>query len=144
MSKLMQTDKVMRGNYGKVWVNTEEFSNVTEFEASLKGEWKPVSQVGVMGEGRRYMGFVGEGKLKMNKIDSSMVKLLAKGYKTGNMPDVKIVSKLDDPTAYGAERVSFSGVTFDELQLMKFVNKELGEEEINFKYQDFELLETVS
>lgn len=53
------------------------------------------------------------------------------------------MAALDDPSAYGAERVALYDVTLDELALSKFENKGLVEEEVPFKAGSFELLDLV-
>ena len=72
-----------------------------------------------------------------------MAKALADGIKSGNLEPVTIVAKLEDPAAYGAERVKLSGVCFDELTLIKFANKEIQEEECPFTFDDFEFLDMI-
>ena len=55
-----------------------------------------------------------------------------------------MVAKLDDPAAYGAERVQLTGVYFDELTLLKFAMKEVQEEEVPFTFDDFEFLDLIT
>ena len=69
--------------------------------------------------------------------------LLADGIRNGNMPDFKIVAKLDDPTAYGAERVELTGVTISELMALKFENKALREEEVPFSFSHFRYIDMI-
>lgn len=61
----------------------------------------------------------------------------------GDLPDVKIVAALDDPTGYGAERVALYDVKFDELTLNQFENKALTEEEVPFTAGSFEFLDLI-
>ena len=89
------------------------------------------------------MGFTGEGTMTLHKIDSTIGKLLADGIRNGNMPDFKIVAKLDDPTAYGAERVELTGVTISELMALKFENKALREEEVPFSFSHFRYIDMI-
>ena len=73
-----------------------------------------------------------------------MAKMLADGIKNGVMEPATMVAKLDDPAAYGAERVQLTGVYFDELTLLKFAMKEVQEEEVPFTYDGFEFLDLIT
>ena len=72
-----------------------------------------------------------------------MLKKYKDGIVTGELPELKLVAALDDPTAFGAERVALYDVTLDEVTLSKFENKGLVEEEVPFKAGSFELLDLV-
>ena len=63
--------------------------------------------------------------------------------KKGENPTFTIVGKLADPSAYGAERVSVSGVTVDEVTMLDFEQKTVKDEEVPFKAEDFDLLDLI-
>jgi len=106
-------------------------------------EYEDVDIMGELGKHKRYMGFTGEGTMTLHKIDTTVGKLIAEGIRNGKMPDFKIVAKLDDPTAYGAERVELTGVTINELMALKFENKALREEEVPFNFSDFRYIDMI-
>lgn len=72
-----------------------------------------------------------------------MAKKLAEQFKTGDVVDSKIICALDDPTAYGAERVEIFDVTFDELMLMSFETKNIIEEEVPFEFGDYNFIDFI-
>ena len=90
------------------------------------------------------MGFTGEGTMTLHKINSKIFAKLAKAIKSGDMPEISVVGKLEDPTALGAERVSFTEVTIDEVMALKFENATIGEEEVPFKFADYEPLDLIA
>lgn len=137
-------NKIINGTFGNVWVNGELWAHCKQFEAKVTGEFEDVNFANDLGTHKKYLGFSGEGTITLHKIFSSGGNLLADAFKTGVMPDVKIVGKLADPAAYGAERVEILEVTFDEFTLMKFANKEIQEEELPFKYADYNYLDKIS
>jgi len=143
MPKQMQANRVMNGTFGKVWIDAEQFGNVKSFEAKLTLSYEAVNISDDLGTHQKYMGHEGAGTAVLHKIDTSIGKKVANGIKTGKMPEINIVASLSDPGAYGAERVKLIGVTFDEVTLMKFTNKELQEEEVPFKFSDFEFIDTI-
>ena len=139
----MKANKVMNGSFGKLWIDGELYANVKSFEAKNGLNYEEVEIAGDLGTHQKYMGYSGAGTMTLHKIDTSIGKKLNKGVKTGNMPEIEMVSALDDPAAYGAERVKFIEVTFDEVTLMKFANKELQEEEVPFKYADYDYIDMI-
>ena len=143
MSNKMDKNKIIRGSFGAEWLDGEELGSVKSFEAKVTLEYEDVDIMGELGKSKRYMGFTGEGTMTLHKIDSTIGKLLADGIRNGNMPDFKIVAKLDDPTAYGAERVELTGVTISELMALKFENKALREEEVPFNFSHFRYIDMI-
>lgn len=141
--KQMRTDKILRGSYGKVWVGNDLFSAVKQFEAKAKFDFEEVNIAGDLGEHRRLVGYKCEGTMTMHKIDSTMQRKIGEDYKNGIVPDIRIIAVLDDPTAYGAERVELTEVTFDELTLMQFANKEVVEEEVPFKCAGYNFIDLI-
>lgn len=142
--KRFDKNKILRGTYGAVWINGDEFANVKSFEAKITLEYEDVDIVGHLGKHKRYMGFSGEGTMTLHKFDSSIIKLLEKAITNGDTPEIKIIAKLDDPSAYGSERVELSGVTINEIMALKFANKELREEEVPFAFSDFRFIDLIS
>lgn len=125
-------NKVIRGSFGKVWLNDERLANIKSFEAKAAMNYEDMDVNGSLGTQKRYMGYTITGTMTLYKFDSTVLRLMKDGIKTGVMPEIKIVTALDDPTAYGAERVVLTDVTLDEVTLSKFENKGLTEEEVPF------------
>lgn len=136
-------NKIMNGTFGSIWVNNEKWMDLKSFESKITGEYEDVNITEVLGKARKYIGFEGAGTIVTHKVYSRGAKIMGQAFRTGKMPDIKIISKLDDPAAYGAERVVHYGVTFDEMTLAKFEGKTLGEEELPFKFVDYEFKDLV-
>jgi len=143
MSKKMNQNRVINGTFGRVWINGEFYSNVKSFESKVALNYEEVNMADDLATYQKYMGYAGEGSVVLHKTDSHVAKTIADGITSGVMPDIKIVGRLADPAAYGAERVEYSGVTFDELTLLKFANKEIQEEEVPFKFAHFNFLDMI-
>ncbi len=144
MPKKMNQNKVINGTFGRMWINGELYSNVKSFESKVALNYEEVNMADDLATYQKYMGYAGEGSAVLHKIDTSIAILIEDGITSGVMPDIKIVGRLADPAAYGAERVEYSGVTFDELTLLKFANKEIQEEEVPFKFSTFKFLDKIS
>lgn len=142
----MQTfdhNKVIRGTFGKTWVDGERMSNVKSFEAKATIDYEDMDINGDFGQKKRYMGYSIAGTMTLHKFDSFIVNKYHKGVMNGNLPDMTIVAAVDDPTGYGAERVALYDVKLDEITLSKFENKTLTEEEVPFTAGSFEFLDLI-
>ena len=140
---MIDQNKILRGNFGALWINNEEVAEVKTFEAKVTLEYAELDIMGKMGKYQRNTGFTGEGTMVLHKINSRIIKLVGEELQDGKLPEIKIVAKLADPTADGEERVVFTNVTVDELMLMKFENKELREEEVPFKFAEYEIIDSI-
>ena len=136
-------NKVFRGTFGKVWVDGERMSNVKSFEAKAALDYEDMSVNGDFGTKKRYMGYSITGTMVLHKFDSFILKKYQKAIMTGELPDMTIVAALDDPAAYGAERVQLRDITLDEVTLSKFDNKPLTEEEVPFAAGSYEFLDLI-
>ena len=67
---------------------------------------------------------------------------MSAAYKSGEMPTITIITSQTMPGTSKAERVAYSDITIDEFTLAKFEKKSKTEEEIPFKFGNFEVLET--
>ena len=144
MADSIKTNQIIRGTYGRVCIDGELFANVKSFEAKLTLNYEEVDLSNDLGKHQRYMGFAGEGTMTLHKVNSKIFAKLAKAIKSGEMPEISIVGKLEDPTALGAERVSFTEVTIDEVMALKYENATIGEEEVPFKFADYEPLDLIA
>lgn len=82
--------------------------------------------------------------MKLNKVSSYFIKKLSDNTKAGKTTTCTIISKLNDPDSFGAERIQLNGCTFDELTLANWEAKKLGEESIAFSFTSWEVLDTIN
>lgn len=136
-------EKVINGTFGEVWVDGDYMAEVTALEAKVSLEKTEVNQVGKLEKGYKVTGIDCKGTLKMNKVSSYFIKKLSAPLKKGKTVTATIISNLEDPDAFGAERVELSGCTFDELALVNWEAKKLGEESIPFTFTGWEVLDSI-
>lgn len=136
-------NKVIRGTFGKVWVDGERLSNVKTFEAKATIDYEDMDVNGDFGQKKRYMGYSIAGTMTLHKYDSFILAKYHAGVMNGELPEITVVSALDDPTGYGAERVALHDVKFDEITLSKFENRTVTEEEVPFTAGSFEFLDLI-
>jgi|GEM_PF-87619 len=136
-------NKVIRGTHGKLWVANQAMADVKSFEAKATIDYEDLNVNGDYGQKKRYMGYSIAGTITLHKFDSFIVKLYKDAVMSGDLPDIKIVAALADPTGYGTERVALYDVHFDEITLNKFENRTVLEEEVPFTAGSFEFLDVI-
>ena len=141
---MVDVNRILKGSSGNAWVDGELLASLKSIEAKIKGEF---SDHNFCGDGATYSsfdGWSGEGTITMSKTDSKLWNKVAKAYRDGTMPDVKIITSLTDKATGESERVALKGVVFTELTLVGFKAKESIEEEFPFKFNDYEILDKIS
>jgi hypothetical protein len=139
----MDQNKVLTGSSGNAWINGMLLATLKGIELKVTGSFEEQNFCGDNATYNKYTGWNGEGNVKFAKVDSTVIKLVADGFKTGNMPEIKIISKLTDKAAGKSERTAVTGVVFTEFFLAKYEAKTLVDEEIPLKFSDYEVLETI-
>lgn len=135
---------LINGTYGSVYVNGHKFANIKSFEAKLTLNYEEIDIAEDPGKHQKFMGYQGEGTMVFHKVDSSILTMVKDDLKAGRVPELMIVGALSDPAKYGAERIQLLEVTLDEIMLLKFELKTVGEEEVPFKFADFEPLDLIA
>lgn len=140
---MINKNRVLTGSSGNVWLNGKLMAQVKSIEAKITGNFEEVNLVGDYATHNAYTGWAGEGTLVMQKIDSTVLNLMADAYKTGTMPEIKIITQLEDKSTSKSERVAISNIVITEFMIAKFEGKALIEEELPFKFSDYDILETI-
>ena len=125
---------MLHDNKMEVWINDELVDDIKAFQAKYEFDKEDVNIAGDMFTHKKVTGYSGTGSMTLNKTNSRMVKLLGDYLKDGKEPDITIVGKLADPGNGGAERISLTEVSFDDLTLFDFEVKTLGEVECPFTF----------
>lgn len=136
-------NRVLVGTEGNIWVNGYLLAQIKSVEIKVTGSFEDVSVCGDGSTHHVYTGWDGEGNLAIFKIDSYVLNMLAKAYQTRIMPDIKIITKLTDVSNKRTERTAVTGVVFTEFMLSKFETKTIIEEELPFKFDNYEVLQTI-
>lgn len=139
----MAKNRYLTGSTGDVWINGRLFTNIKSIEAKVTGNFEDMTTVGSYATEQVYLGWSGEGSMTTGKCDSSVLETVGDAFKTGIMPDIKIITRLTDKQTGKSERVAISGVTISEYMLAKFETQSQIEEEVPFKFADYEILETI-
>jgi hypothetical protein len=139
----MEANRILTGSSGNVWLNGQLLGQVKSIEAKITGNFEEVNFVGDYATYNAYTGWAGEGTLVLQKVDSTVLRLMGDAFKTGVMPEIKIITQLKDKSTGKSERVALGRVVITEAMLAKFESKALVEEETPFKFSDYDILETI-
>lgn len=140
---LYEPKRVMNGTHGYVRLDGSLVSECKGLEAYVEFDTTEVTQSGEMQPGDKVTGRKGTGSLTLYKVTSRMIKALSEDMKANRQTEFTIHSLLDDPDAFGSERVVLYGVTFDRLQLVNWQHNTLGEETVDFKFRDWDIVDSV-
>lgn len=140
----MDYKKVINGNYGQLWLDGDLLGEVKSFQAKITLIKADVKVLGDPNKHSKVIGYESKGTLKLNKISDRIALKLHSSFTTGVMIPCTIVAELNDPSSYGASRIALFDVIFDELTLMDFEGDKLVEEDANFTFAGFQLIDTIA
>ena len=134
--------RVMNGTWGAIWADGSEIAEISAFQAKVTKNFDPINICGQMAEDRKLVSIKITGSMTLHKVYSrgaDDVEAAAVGH------DVRrtLVGKLDDPDAYGAERIAIYGMNYDEQTLMDFAAAKAGSVTVPFQATSFEYLDSV-
>ena len=135
--------RVMSGTFGMLYWDGDPIFEVNSFEAKLKLNRESVNFAMDMAEDSKLTGTAGEFSFKVKKVFSRGQIKLARAIKDGRDPRSQFVGVLNDPDAFGSERVVLSNCWFGDLVLMAFESGKLLEEEFSGGFTDFDFPDVV-
>ena len=144
MAESFNSQQVMSGTEGEVWIDSQYMAQVVAFKAEVKLVKEEVNQVKRRGKQYKTTGWEGSGNVKMNHMSSYFIDKMADNIKNGKQTVCTIIAKLSDPDAIGDERVVIRDATFDKLTLMDWAAKKLTEDDYDFTFTDFDILDSAS
>lgn len=138
-----KSSQVISGTFGECWIDSDYVAEVTALKATLSAKTETISQCRKLIDGTKVTGIEAKGEIKLNKISSRFINMLADDLKKGIQTEFTIISKLDDPASMGCERIKLMGCTFTEVNLIDWELKKNGEESNSFTFTDFEKLDVI-
>lgn len=139
----MDSNKIILGTFGKVYVNNKRIANVKSFELKASLNYEEIDVNGNLIKQYKYTGSSLAGTMEVHKVDSYNINLVKDAIKTGVMPDIKIVGELTDPNIDGDEAIEITNVYLDEATLLAFTNGEVRDESTAFRAGGYNYLSTI-
>lgn len=138
----LDTTDVIVGTYGEVWHDGRWLTNITSCEATVEIEKEDVPRAGTRWRGHKVVGLNGTGSMSGYKVTSEFVERIG-SVARNNGPEfvTELIVTLKNPDALKAYRVRLKNVTFDSIPLINYEVGSLVEEELNFTFSDYELLD---
>lgn len=139
----VDTQRVVYGSYGQLWLDGDEIAEIISCKATLAAQKTAIKRSRHLVDGYKTTGYEAKGSIKLHKVSSYLIKKLAPAIKEGKQVKFTLISKLDDPNSLGAERIALYGVMFDAVDLINWELGKVGEEDQNFTFEDFDLLDLI-
>ena len=143
MAKAYTANQVINGTFGEVWFDDDYLAEVVSGQAKVSLTYDDVKRARCLMVAKKLIKAEGKGSIKLNNVRSNIVKKTSDTIKSGKTPSFKIIMKLEDPDALGAERIVLYGCKLDELTLMDWENGKITEETLSFTYESYELLDVI-
>ncbi|MBS5373421.1 phage tail tube protein [butyrate-producing bacterium] len=143
MAKAYTANQVINGTFGEVWFDDDYLAEVVSGQAKVSLTYDDVKRARCLMVAKKLIKAEGKGSIKLNHVRSNIVKKTSDTIKSGKTPSFKIIMKLEDPDALGAERIVLYGCKLDELTLMDWENGKITEETLSFTYESYELLDVI-
>lgn len=123
------------GTYGKMFIDGVWQTNVNHVEAYVDNQKREMNISGDPWVRHKKGPLKGTGTMSGFKVTSDMI---SRGF-----DKFEIVSNLEDPEAYGVERMRLQNVMVDRLVLANWTAGEEVREEIPFTFEGFEPLDPI-
>jgi hypothetical protein len=140
----VETKRIMNGSFGELWLDGDYVGEVYKAQAKVEFTKEEIKQCGMFFTDDKVVGCRGTGSLTMHKVNSRMAIKMAKMIRDKKDVRCTLISKLADPDAYGAERISLSGVQFDDITLFDWEAQKPLETETPFIFTGYEYLDKVN
>lgn len=140
----MKTNRVLNGSTGTTWLGENRLANIKSIKATAEGEFEEYSVAGDYRTFWDYKGYKITGTLTLHKVDSHVLSLLKEAYRSGEMPTLKIITKLYDVQTKQSERVAMLDVALTKFDLANIEAKTLCTEEIPFQSVEYDVLEEIA
>jgi Protein of unknown function (DUF2001). len=132
----------MNGTWGQLWKNGVLIAECTAFQLKLAKNFEEKNLCGQMATDRKLLSVKITGSMTLDKVYTRGADD-AENAMSGVDVREMLVGTLNDPDAYGAERISVYGVSYDEQTLADWAAAKAGSATIPFQATSFQYLDKV-
>lgn len=138
----ISSKRVMSGTWGQLWVSGDLWAEASAFQAKYTYTKEEQQMAGQMAVDTKLTSVKGTGSVTLKKVYS---RTAGHGDRVLQGVDERmtLIGKLDDPDAFGAERVALYDVSLDEETLMDWRVGSTTEITVPFTFVGREWLEEV-
>ena len=139
----LSANRTISGTFGSVMVDGREIAEISACQAKVSYNKEEVQMAGQMAVDQKVTGYKCTGSLTLKKVFTRFSEV-ADNIKKGVDVRLTVISHLEDPDAYGAERVALYNVSLDDLTLADWAVGKTQEVSVPFTFTDFEFLSKVT
>lgn len=140
----MDARRGLNGTYGQLYHEGKWLTNVNKVKIDVEVQKEEVKVSGDRWVHHKIVGLKGKGSASGIKITSEMIRLNGVVADSRNQSfRTELLYKIDDPEAFGVERVQLKNVMFDNLSLANSEPGKVVEEELPFTFEGYELLDPI-
>lgn len=142
---MLDASRTINGSYGEVHHEGNWLTNVYSMSADVEISKEDIKRSGSRWTGKKVSGVAGSGSISGYKVTSDLIqKVSSICNDRGVQYKTELISKLDDPEAFGHERIRLKGVSFDKIPLVGWEVGTIIEEEWPFTFEGYDLLDPIS
>lgn len=140
----MDAKRAINGTYGGVYHEGKHLTNINKVKASVEIQKEETKFSGDRWVRHKVVGLKGKGAASGVKMTSDMIRLNSPVANSRNKSvSTELLYKLDDPEAFGMERVRLLNVMFDDITLANSEPGKVIEEDLPFTFEGYELLDPI-
>lgn len=134
--------RVMNGTYGKCYFDSDYLAETNKCSVKVTVNHSDVTQCGTLVQGQKITGVQIAVELTLLHVRSYAVRRVLNALNAGKEVEFTLLTELNDPDAYGAERYKISGLTLNELPIADWEAGKLGEITLSGNATGIEVLDT--
>ena len=139
----ISANRVISGTWGSVLVDGLDIAEVESLQAKVTYSKENVQMARTMAVDKKILSTEGTGSIGLKHVYSRFGDF-AKQIAAGKDVRCTIISRLEDPDAYGAERIALYNVSFDEHTLADWAVGKVGTKTVPFTFTEWEYLSEVT
>ena len=141
--KQFEANQVINGTFGDAWVDDDYLGEIISGKAEVEVTYSDISRARHLINGKKISKAEGKGSVKLHHVRTNIAKKMSDAIKSGRTLSVKIIMRLEDPDALGAERVVLYGCKFNKATLMDWEAEKETEESYDFTFEDWDFLDLI-
>ncbi len=138
-----EANQVINGTFGDAWLDDDYLGEITSGKAEVEITYSDIPRARHLISGKKMSKAEGKGSVKLHHVRSNIAKKMSDAIKSGKTASCKIIMRLEDPDALGAERVVLYGCKFSKATLMDWEAEKDTEESYDFTFEDWDFLDLI-
>lgn len=142
---MLDDTRVINGSFAECHCEGKWLMNIYKMSGELELSYGDVKISGTRWTGQKLLGIKGTGSISGYKITSELIQNVSRIMDDRQSEYVtELISKLDDPEAFGAERIRLKHVKFSKVPLVGWEVGAMIEEEWPFSFTGAEFLDKIT